>query len=617
MRTTINFSRAGHLFGKKFSNVTSLSYANSKQTFTQKNKFYEDFNGEESPIRYGLEDERYSSNIRVGIISNFILELNHNNRIEFRNLFNQQGTMQTTFREGFDHISERYVKDLALNYFSRRIYSGQLNGKHSLNDKVNVSWMVGYSNVFADQPDYRTISSRKSIVDTEYSIIIPPTASLQDGGRFFSDLNENVYTQATNLELKLNPEASDKLLKKLQFGYYASYTQRSFDARWFAYGWSPFSNRPSDILVGTPFTEIFKAENIGLNTSGDNAPYFILNEGTSFTDSYEGRNLLTAGYANLSLPISEKLRLSSGVRAEYNNQELMARETNGSAANVENPVLSILPFINITFNYTEKSLIRVAYSKTVNRPVFRELAGFNYYDFNRRANFFGNADLKTADIHNVDLRWEMYPSANESLSFGVFYKQFNNPIEQLLYGGANPLYTYANADKATSYGLEIEARKSLKNLLNSSVLERFSVLLNAALIKSEVQYADNVTNQERNRAMQGQSPYIINAGLYYNDFETGWQANVSYNVFGKRIFAVGDNNIATQYEMPRNQIDITVSKSFGEKFEAKFGVQDILNQQYRLVQDSDRNKKINAIDEPIQNYAQGQYITLGFTYKIN
>jgi TonB-dependent receptor len=621
LRTTINFARAGYLGDKKFSNLTSFSYSNTFQIIGQTNNTYS-LNSNTVNWDRAYKDDIYSNNSRAGIISNFILELSPKNKIEFRNLFNQQGTRETTFRNGADRFASQNVKDMALNYQSRRIYAGQLNGKHSLNDMINVNWNLAFSNIHANQPDYRNISTRKNYADIDYAIQIPSSTSIQDGGRFFSNLNENVYTQSTNVEIKLNPAAEDKNLKKLSVGYYASYTDRNFDARWFAYSQSKPTNAPSaTFLTQTPITEIFKPENIGYSSTDGTAPYFILKEGTSPSDRFNGKNLLTAAYANISLPVFDKFRVSSGIRAEFNKQQLNYFESNGNPAKVSNPILSILPFVNMTFNYSEKSLIRIAYSKTLNRAVFREMANFNFYDFNRRANFYGNPDLKTANIHNLDLRWEHYPSKTEVISVGAFYKLFNNPIEQLLQGGSNLLYTWENADKATSYGVEFEVRESLSKVFGEGLMDRFSVLINAALIKSEVHYDKNnsvASAQEKSRPLQGQSPYVINAGLYYNDLEKGFQANVSYNVFGKRIFAVGDNNAnANQYEMPRHQVDVTLTKSFGEKFEAKVGVQDMFNQRYRLTQDSDRNKKINSSDDVVRNYTMGRYFTVGFTYKIN
>ncbi len=232
--------------------------------------------------------------------------------------------------------------------------------------------------------------------------------------------------------------------------------------------------------------------------------------------------------------------------------------------------------------------------------------------------------MKTANIHNADLRWETYPTSGESISLGVFYKYFIDPIETRLYPGSNIIYSYTNATKAYSYGIEAEIRKSLTGLTNSSFVDNLSILFNAAAIKSQVSFPESVENQDRQRAMQGQSPYVINGSLLYSALENGLQVNVAYNVFGKRIFAVGDYNqqsgVAlnpTQYEMPRNQIDVTISKDFGSHFNMKLGIQDILNQKYRLIQDSNSDRKITGFDDAIQQYKPGQYVTFGVTYKVN
>jgi TonB-dependent receptor len=618
LRTTINFSQVGSIGSKRLSNITSLSYTNTRQHIEQENYYYDRYVASEqkSDRRYFFNDVRDMTNVRLGVISNFTLELNPANKIEFRNLFNQQGMSQVTSRTGIEDFNQYENNNLALNYMQRGIYTGQLSGKHSVNDRLSANWILAYSNTSASQPDYRRIRSQRQVGSTDpFAIVLPPNSGTQDAGRFYSDLNENVYTHALNLEYKLNPDAEESKQSKIQGGYYIASTDRDFKARWFAYGWSNLNNQPSEILDDYTFETIFAPQNIGFSTTSGTAPYFILKEGTNFSDAYTGNNLLTAGYLSTAIPVGD-FRVAAGVRVEYNKQELSSFDTNGRKITVDNPVTSILPFLNVAYNLSDKNLIRLAYSKTINRPVFRELAPFNFYDFDRNANIYGNKDLKTADIHNVDLRWENYPSKSESISFGVFYKYFQNPIETELVGGSNLIYTYRNASSARNFGAEVEIRKSFETLFASSFLKNFSVMLNAAVIDSEIDLG-NVTNQEQKRAMQGQSPYIINAGLNYNDFESGWQANVSYNVFGKRIFAVGDlDQNATQYEMPRNQIDLTVSKSFSEKVELKFGIQDILNQKYRLIQDSDRSKSINDIDEPIQNYKPGQYITLGVTYKI-
>jgi TonB-dependent receptor len=615
-RMNVDMSRTVRLGKFKLDNITSISYAHTNQRLELSQNYYDVFSttAQKSTPRYEYKDVRFTQTNRLGAISNFTFEINPSHRIEFRNFYNQQGQNQSTLRTGTENALGYDVNNQALNYFGRNIYSGQLSGKHSLSETVNFNWIFGYNNTNANQPDYRRIRSQRSTgTEDPFSIVIPPNASSFDAGRFYSKLNEQALSAVGNVEIKLNPEVESEKQTKLIGGYYLEDKNRDFDARWVSYKWLNSSVIDNSMLQ-TTFDKIFVPQNLGTK--------FILEEGTNegpdLYDKYKGHNTLLAAYAGIVTPLGDKFRLSSGLRVEHNVQQIDVITADGTKKRVTNsPVTVPMPFANLSYNFTPKMLMRLAYSKTVNRPVFRELAPFNFYDFDRNADIFGNKDLKTAKIDNVDLRWELYPSKAENISFGVFYKHFTNPIEQYLSPGSNLRYGYINADFANNYGAEIELRKSLENL-SSTFLRKFSFLFNGALVHSKVQLPASLDNLDHNRPMQGQSPYVANASIYYNDLEHGFQMSVQYNVFGKRIYAVGDKDSnANQYEMPRNQIDLTISKQLGEHFEFKFGIQDILNQKYRLIQDSNRDKKITSVDEPIQVYRWGQYATAGITWKLN
>ncbi|NOS56428.1 MAG: outer membrane beta-barrel protein, partial [Cyclobacteriaceae bacterium] len=620
LRTTINFSKSGSIGKMKLGNTTSLSFSNTRQRLQQENFYYEGYNAQQGvnpSRRYIYRDNRDATNARIGLISNFILQLNPSHIFEFRNLFNQQGSSQVTARTGQEDIVNFEVNNLGLNYSERSIYSGQFSGKHGFSDRVNLNWVYGFSNTDANQPDYRRIRSQRSIGSTDPFSIVPSTAGNAGDGRFFSKLNEKVHSLSLNLDYKLNPSANESRQSKISTGYYGALTDRSFRARTFSY----FANSPlPSESYQVSFNQIYIPENLvnpndAPNTEG-NLPKFSIVEGTNRSDEYTAENIYHAGYLNFYKAM-DKFKMTIGTRVEYNQQKLNSADDKGPVK-VNNPITSYLPFVNLSYNFSEKALVRLAYSKTLNRPVFRELAPFNYYDFDRNANTYGFDSLKIADIHNVDLRWEKYPSASENISFGVFYKHFINPIESRLQQGSNIIYTFINAETATSFGAEVDFRKSLNGMTKSGFVDKLSLVFNAAVIKSMVTLPARASNQDKERAMQGQSPYVINGGLLYNNIERGIQVNVAYNVFGKRIFAIGDFNqqtgIAlnpTQYEMPRNQIDLTISKDFGRKFNAKLGIQDILNEKYQLIQDTNSDKQITGFDDPIQIYRPGQYITLG------
>jgi hypothetical protein len=262
----------------------------------------------------------------------------------------------------------------------------------------------------------------------------------------------------------------------------------------------------------------------------------------------------------------------------------------------------------------------MAYSRTVNRPEFRELAPFLYYQFEYEAGLFGNANLKTAFIHNVDLRWEMYPNPGEMISLGAFAKQFTNPIETYLQiTTETPQFYYGNAKGATSYGAEVEIKKSLANLGMNRFVRNLAVNLNAAWIWSQLDIgSDNASaNLAETRPLQGQSPYIINAGLYYADDKTGLSFNTAYNVFGKRIFTVGDVNFPTWWEMPRHSLDLQIAKTwFGGRYETKLNIQNVLNTAYRFYQDFNLDNKIENSEGLVQRYQNGTLFNIGLSWKI-
>ncbi len=615
-RINFDLSRTLRIGNKRLDNITSISYALTNQIQQVEQYYYEVFDAaaQKSPQRYKYNDNRFTQTNRLGILSNFTFEFNPSHKLEFRNFYNQQGQNQTTLRQGEENIQGFDVNNQAFNYNGRAIYSGQLSGKHSFSDALNFNWIFGYNSTHAEQPDYRRIRSQRSIGSSDdFDIVIPPGASAFDAGRFYSDLEEKAFTAAGNFDIKLNPSSEEDKQAKIITGYYLEKKDRTFDARWMSYKWL----NPSVVdlsLLNQPFNTIFEEQNLGSK--------FILEEGTnegpSLYDKYDGHNQLIAGYAGIVTPFAEKFRLSAGLRVEYNLQQIDVYNASGIKSQiVDSPVTVPMPFFNLSYNFTENMLIRLAYSKTVNRPVFRELAPFNYYDFDRNADIFGNEALKTARIDNIDLKWELYPSKSESIGFGVFYKNFQDPIEQYLVPGSNLRYSYINADKATTYGIEADLRKSLDNFTSSGFIHKLTVVLNGSLIESTIELPTALDNLDENRAMQGQSPYTANASLFYSDLEKGLQISAMYNVFGKRIFAVGDKDLnPTQYEMPRNQIDFTVTKQLGQHFELKFGIQDVLNQSYRLIQDSNRDKKISGVDETIQTFRWGQYTTLGLTWRL-
>ena len=232
----------------------------------------------------------------------------------------------------------------------------------------------------------------------------------------------------------------------------------------------------------------------------------------------------------------------------------------------------------------------------------------------------GNCDLEAAYIQNLDLRYEWYPSKGETVSLALFYKHFRNPIEwtYTVAGGTDLIYSYINAQGADSYGVELDIRKNLGFM----GLEDFSLSFNGSLIKSTVRF-DGGNNIDR--PMQGQSPYLINTGLFYN--RSGWSAAILYNRIGRRIIGVGNKygtgadgssrNIPNSYEMPRNSLDLSVGWKSGH-WELKLAVRDILAERYLFKQIDDivALGEKRHIEEVSRSYKPGRTFNLSIAYSL-
>jgi hypothetical protein len=607
-----NFGKIMSIKDKKLTTNTSINYSTGYQSFVRDFYRYFQWVDQDIPItqRFKFEDYTYQKEQKVNIMSNWTLHLNPRSKITFYNLFNQIGENETILRRGEDFI-QRPGEDLhnyLLGYKSRTIYLSQLVGTHDLDreDKQQISWVVGASYIGESEPDLRRFRTYKPSNEDKFVMQLPPSSNLFETGRYFGDLSELMVSNGLNYTYNFNTDKEKK--RTLKLGYYTDYRSRQFSSRYFSYLYPGFFD-PSleQELRRLPLDQIFANENIKTQDG------FVLAEGTRPIDSYNASNFLSAIYAATDLQFGD-LNVSGGLRTEYNIQNLYTR-SDFELITVNNPIFSLLPSLNLAYNITEKTILRMGYGRTVNRPEFRELAPFLFYDYKLEAGRVGNPNLKIATIDNFDLRYEYYPRAGEIISLGGFYKRFINPIEdRTIITTEQPTFTYINADFAYNYGAELELRKSLKDLTGSQFLNNLSFNANASYIVSRVDLGATAVAQDRVRALQGQSPYIVNTAIYYNNDKSKIMASIIYNVFGRSIYSVGDDIFPTIYELERHSIDVTFGKTFDNGMNFKMGIQDVLNYRYRFYQDSDRNGIIDSRDNPIFTFRRGSLFSFSATY---
>ncbi|MFY7816720.1 MAG: TonB-dependent receptor domain-containing protein, partial [Chryseobacterium taeanense] len=171
-------------------------------------------------------------------------------------------------------------------------------------------------------------------------------------------------------------------------------------------------------------------------------------------------------------------------------------------------------------------------------------------------------------------------------------------------------FNYLNVDKADAYGAELEFRKKLDFM---SALKNFTLGGNFALIKNRV--TDEATNVDR--PMQGQSPYTVNVSLQYDAENSGWSSTVLFNMIGRRILYVGNDQVPPIWENPRPLLDFQVAKKIWQKKgEIKLNISDILNRHAKFYHDLNNNKKYDSADALAIDRVTGTNIslTLGYSF---
>ncbi len=575
----MNGGFAGTLWGKKIGGMIGVSYASSYRfqdnTNNQNGITDEKFN----PITQ-LKDRKYFQNINMGAITGLSIFLNPLNKISYKAIVNVKTANTYNSRTGTDYSRQDLLKGNEFAFGQNVFFTNQLNGEHSLSQKLKLNWYGAFNILDSYTPDQRRIMYTKSVDGTDpYVLNISNTLSQQSGSRIFQTLSDYIYTGGGDLTYKIKQQT-------IKAGYMIQVKDRLYDAQLFAIT-MPVDNPALRLLTAEA---AFIPENFGTGT--DNK--FAFNSIQNRNFRYLANTILNAGYLQFDNKLSEGLRVVWGLRVE-NFDQLVGSVKKWDPRHTYSQVTDYLPGVNATIKVTEKSNLRITGSQTVIRPELRELSALSIYDFELNASVSGNPSLKRTKITNTDIRYEVYPATGEIFTLGLFYKDFENPIESIYQEGAggSSLFSFQNVSKATAFGLEVEARKKLS--------KRFTLQANGSYINSKIDDA----SLKISRSLQGQSPYIINTGLLYDVVEKGFNATVLFNQIGKRIYLVGDIQAGAGtpdvYENPRSLVDFQISKKFAKnKAEIKFTIADIFNQRQIFYQNNNSDTEYDSSKDAIR-----------------
>lgn len=559
--------------------IFALNYANTlKATQSEINTF--DGSGQVA----NFHDFSSQRNINTGGVLN-INYVSSKTQVSLHNLLNANSDFNFIERTGTGNFNDALtVQNRANILTTNQLLNSVLSLKQLIRDSMlTVNASLSYSQINRDIPDYRIASYTATPDFPDYQLTIGDFFN-SSSGRFYSGVDESLIGGNLELSKKFSGNACRTEIK---VGGFLQHREREFESRNFVY-----KGAPSEQTLEPSID--FGQENI------DATRLYLVEKTTNDLAYYDAGSDIIAGYVSATQTFGRKWKAHYGVRVEDFDLKLDNQKTNQPIASIDE--VAVLPSVNLIYYLNDRTNLRASYFSSVNRPEFRELAPFAFYNFDKNAEIRGLPTLQVADLNNIDFRAEFYPDGVQMISLGGFYKRINNPIELSL-DVAQPFttFTYQNEQSATIYGVELELKKRLDFIRLGGFFEDLALYGNLSLIHSELEFKEGSKAKE-GRPLQGQSPYIINARLQYENRDNGWAANIAFNQIGRRIAYVGvDPSFGDTrqdiYEAPRAVIDAQLSKRFGA-FNVKFTLGDILHNDLVFYQDANQDGKYTESNTP-------------------
>ncbi|AEH00592.1 TonB-dependent receptor [Lacinutrix sp. 5H-3-7-4] len=506
-----------------------------------------------------------------------------------------------------------------LTYTQRSITNLSLAGEHTLdsNSGWKMDWVFSPSFSSVQDKDHRATALRIVDVGDDIQYQIDPS-SVGNPTRIWRNLSEESWVANAKLEKKyelFNRPA------QLKFGGGYTFKYRDFNSDQYL-----FETTSPNVLNGDVNT-ILAEENIWTPATGTGT-YLDPNNIFQPENSYEGEYNVASMFISNEFNATEAFKIILGLRTEQFSLFYTGVVNEENVTGIKTiDEFDFFPSGNLIYALTEQSNLRASYSRTTARPSFKEASTAQIFDPITNRFFIGGLNNNTFDsvrptyINNFDVRYEWFREKGQMIAFSGFYKSFTDPIELTFFPQAPKQLTVANLGDATVIGGEVEFRQNLGFISNG--FEKFKFNANVSIISSKLQMTDQEFNRrvanardgetiDDTRDLQGQSPYLINAGLDYNDDDKGFRAGLFYNVQGSTLEVVGTGDIPDVYTQPFNSLNFTLNKTFGKdnKSAIDLKVNNILGDKRESFYES-----FGAEDQIFSSRNPGTEISLGYSYK--
>ncbi|WP_242130809.1 TonB-dependent receptor [Aestuariivivens marinum] len=650
--TPINTSFGG-AFGKSFNfkNGSKLSFYGTgsfENDFQYRKGSNIDYTNVEKKAFETSEEFEYGTTTTA--MASIIYKVDNNNTFKINSLFVNNSSDKVGYfgidgkgrnRDAIANTDEGFYQQ-NIQFNENLIYVNQLLGTHKF-DKLDIDWGFGHNFVNAHEPDRK----RLSFENYQFALDNDPNTNPIfysnvdfDNQRYFQDIQDEELNGRLNLAFKPFETV------KINIGYNGRSKERRFNN--IRYGYDIIDN--SGIANVNALNSFFTLDNLNLKDNQGTyeikviKPYPNLsntNRPGQPENTYKGKLDIYAGYLNTEIGFGENWLVIPGIRVEsfeqYIEYDVINLGVNGKD-NISASDVLFLPSLSIKHSLKEDHNIRFSASQTISLPEFKEVAPFVYESVSQRIG--GNPDLlgqkpgetytnvkdvSYSKILNLDLKYEWFVTKSELISLGAFYKQIEDPVNQVVaFDATGTQRFFRTGDKAKIMGVEAEIRKNI--ITNEDDESQLSFGINATYMHTEQSLYSNIVGSNFNvsfvkdkEELQGASPLIINTDINYsptnfNNYDP--TATLVFSYFSDRIDALGSGQLGNVIEKGIPTLDFILRNKIGETFEINFAAKNLLNPTIKYIRETNQGNIIvtSPNGKDVSNYKKGMNIGLQLKY---
>ena len=363
----IGFGKRFTLGGNEVSVLGSIGVSNDLQTMDNASiRTLEATGNTLNEFNY----DSYSNELKIAALGNLGYSFRTSDHIGYTFFYARNAIDTYMRREGVDYEDHHLIGSNNVTHIYS-LQNHQVNGKHHFGKQWDLNWSGSYSKTSSDEPDRRQVMFIRE--DDQIKLF---KLNRQETMRYFGSLNEDEWVGDLTASYRFGDN------NKLQAGFTYKDKNRDYMGTRFYYNLNKLNPTITDIYDTDSFLNMENVENGSITIDRKKQP----------KDSYTAGNSIYAGYiATEYYPIAPLL-VNLGVRYEISKQWVDYYTDGGKAERSELNKNDLFPSLNMKYQMNEKNSLRFAFSRTVTRPSFIEMAPFLYQESYGSAQIRGNAD---------------------------------------------------------------------------------------------------------------------------------------------------------------------------------------------------------------------------------